>query len=155
MIIEKISFEIFFILESKRSRISKKKRSLSPSIVSPPSVTLNILSSNKTQKKRRPIPTSQSLNNYNSSPNFPISKVEVPQSSSLIRPIQYPIQPPIDPRNPVTWNVNDVCWYLNESGCSFAMKTIKEQVKRNFPSFKSFDYIQRKSMVLLFFFSMI
>jgi hypothetical protein len=28
----------------------------------------------------------------------------------------------------VTWNVNDVCSYLNQSGCSFALKTIKEQV---------------------------
>jgi hypothetical protein len=48
-----------------------------------------------------------------------------------MRPTQYPIPSPIDPRNPVTWNVNDVCWYLNESGCSFAVKTIKEQVKTN------------------------
>jgi hypothetical protein len=30
----------------------------------------------------------------------------------------------------VTWNVNDVCWYLNQSGCAFALKTIKEQVKQ-------------------------
>jgi len=109
------------IKESKRSRMPKKKRSLSPSIISPPSpVTLNILSStNKNKKQRRPLPVSQSFNDFNPS----ISKIEVQQSPSLIRPIP----PPIDPRNPITWNVNDVCWYLNESGCSFALKTIKEQ----------------------------
>jgi hypothetical protein len=32
----------------------------------------------------------------------------------------------------VTWNVNDVCSYLNQSGCSFALKTIKEQVRKKF-----------------------
>jgi hypothetical protein len=87
---------------------------------------LNILSSNK--KKRRPFPVSQSFNDFNSSSNVSIPKIEVQQSSSLIRSTQYSISPPIDPRNPITWNVNDVCWYLNESGCSFALKTIKEQV---------------------------
>jgi hypothetical protein len=95
-------------------------------------VTLNILSSplNKNKKKRRPFPSSQSLNDLNSSSKLTIPKVEVHQSPPLIRPSQLPIPPPIDTRNPVTWNVNDVCWYLNESGCSFALKTIKEQVMK-------------------------
>jgi hypothetical protein len=113
-------------------RIPNKKRSLSPP------VTLNILSpSNKNRKKRHPFPTSQSINDLNSASNVLIPKIEPQSSSSLMRSIQYPITPPIDPRNPVTWNVNDVCWYLNESGCSFALKTIKEQVH-----IKSFFFIE-------------
>jgi hypothetical protein len=120
-------FNKFFFLESKRLRIPKKKRSLSPP------ATLNVLSSNsncapspnKAKRKRSFFPKSQSLKES-------VPKIEVQQPSSLIRSTQYPIPPPpIDPRNPVTWNVNDVCWYLNESGCSFALKTIKEQVKQN------------------------
>ncbi len=90
---------------------------------------MNILSpTNKNKKKRHPFPVSQSFNDFNSSSNVSIPKIEVQQSSPLIRSTQYSIPPPIDPRNPITWNVNDVCWYLNESGCSFALKTIKEQV---------------------------
>ena len=65
--------------------------------------------------------------------------------------------PPVDTRNPLTWNVSDVCWYLNESGCSFALKTIQEQVKRI-----SIEWrrglnvsVRRRSMVLLFFCSTI
>jgi len=42
------------------------------------------------------------------------------------QPLAYPI-PLINTQNPVTWNVNDVCSYLNQSGCSFALKTIQEQ----------------------------
>ncbi|CAF1155621.1 unnamed protein product [Adineta steineri] len=104
------------IKESKRLRVSKKKRPLSSPL------TLDVLNSydnspsspNNTKKKRRLYTKSQT------------PKVEIQQPSS-IRSIPYPIPPPIDPRNPITWNVNDVCWYLNESGCSFALKTIKEQ----------------------------
>ncbi|CAF1510884.1 unnamed protein product [Rotaria sordida] len=131
------------IKESKRSCISKKRRCASPSIVcrSASPVTLNILSSNsnpsspsnKNKKKRTTLSTSQSLNDLNNcsnilKPNIESQNSSSSSSSSFIRPIQqYSIPPPIDPRNPVTWNVNDVCWYLNESGCSFALKTIKEQ----------------------------
>ena len=136
----------------KRSRMPRQKRSLSPSIGTPPPitpVTLNILSSekhppspgNKNPKKRRHIPIPPSSNDFKSSPSdYPIVKVEpAPTSPPLIRPSQYhPIPPPIDPRNPVTWNVNDVCWYLNESGCSFALKVIKEQVKKKPTHFSLF-----------------
>jgi hypothetical protein len=136
----KKTFSKFIYLETKRLRIPKK-RSISPPILSPSSVTLNILSSNKNslspsnknKKKRYPLPISQSFNDFNSSSNVSIPKLEVQQQS---RPIQYPIPPPIDPRNPITWNVNDVCWYLNEVGCSFALKTVKEQVKINHLVFK-------------------
>jgi len=77
---------------------------------------MNILSNpsspnNKTKKKRRSSP----INNHLTIPN-----IEIQQTT-------FPI-PLIDTRNPVTWNVNDVCSYLNQSGCSFALKTIKEQV---------------------------
>ena len=110
------------IESSKRSRNPRPKRSLSPAIVTPPPlptpVTLNILS-NRKSKKRRPLPPSESS-------NYSIPKVELAQTSTPL--IRYSIPPPIDPRNPVTWNVNDVCWYLNESGCSFALEVIKEQV---------------------------
>lgn len=129
---------------TKRSRIPRQKRPLSPSIVTPPPitpVTLNILSSDKKPKKRRHPITAQSSNDFKPSPSpsssssdFPNVKIEPSQttssSSSLIRPIQYPIAPPIDLQNPITWNVNDVCWYLNKSGCSFALNVIKEQVKK-------------------------
>jgi hypothetical protein len=104
----------------------KKKRSSSPPSL--PSVTLNILSSSsppiKTKKKRR---SPQSIDDIASSSELIIPKLEL--QSSLVSPT-YPISP-IDTRNPVTWNVNDVCSYLNESGCSFALKTIKEQVNQN------------------------
>lgn len=153
----------------KRSRIPRQKRPLSPSIVTPPPitpVTLNILSSDKKPKKRRHPITAQSSNDFKPSPSpsssssdFPIVKVEPSQttssSSSLIRPIQYPIPPPIDLQNPITWNVNDVCWYLNKSGCSFALNVIKEQVKKKNISFVEISCFlicfQRKLMVLLFF----
>ncbi|UJR24893.1 hypothetical protein I4U23_006260 [Adineta vaga] len=122
------------IQETKRSRISKKKRSLSPTIVSPPPPVRSDVSSstNKIKKNRRSIPQSQS-------PNIPTIKTEITPTVSPIRSTSYPIPPPIDPRNPLTWNVNDVCWYLNESGCSFALKTIKEQVNlnTNFPFYSS------------------
>ncbi|CAF4462189.1 unnamed protein product, partial [Rotaria sp. Silwood2] len=125
-------------LESKRSCISKKKRCASPSIVyrSSSPITLNILSSNsnpaspsnRNKKKRTTLSSSQSLNDLNNCSNILKQTIESQNSPPFIRPIQqYTIPPPIDPRNPVTWNVNDVCWYLNESGCSFALKTIKEQ----------------------------
>ncbi|CAF0809357.1 unnamed protein product [Rotaria sordida] len=111
------------IKELKSSRIGKNKRSSSPL------VTMNILSnscslSNKNKKKRR---SSQTINDINSScSNVTIPKIEIQQSTSSI--IQSAISiPSIDTRNPVTWNVNDVCSYLNQSGCSFALKTIKEQ----------------------------
>ncbi|UJR23902.1 hypothetical protein I4U23_026874 [Adineta vaga] len=102
---------------SKRSRLTKSKRPVSPVI------TMNILSDpssppNKAKKKRR---SPQFVNDLSSS----ISKIELPLASTLLQST-YPI-PPIDTRNPVTWNVNDVCSYLNQSGCSFALKTIKEQ----------------------------
>jgi len=92
---------------------------------------MNILSnpsspSNKNKKKRR---SPQTVNEFASSSDITVPKIEIQQStSSLIQPT-FPI-PPIDTRNPVTWNVNDVCSYLNQSGCSFALKTIKEQVKK-------------------------
>ncbi|CAF3448369.1 unnamed protein product [Rotaria sp. Silwood1] len=111
------------IQELKPSRIGKNKRSSSPL------VTMNILSdscslSNKNKKKRR---SPQTINDIDSScSNLTISKLEIQQSTSSIKQSTIPI-PPIDPRNPVTWNVNDVCSYLNQSGCSFALKTIKEQ----------------------------
>ncbi|CAF4128379.1 unnamed protein product [Adineta steineri] len=114
------------IKESKRPRITKNKRPSSPVI------TMNILSnpsspSNRTKKKRR---SPQIMNEFASSSlsssDITIPKIEIQQStSSLIQPT-FSI-PPIDTRNPVTWNVNDVCSYLNQSGCSFALKTIKEQ----------------------------
>ncbi len=109
---------LFFILESKRSRIGKNKRS------SPPLITTNILSNpsspnNKTRKKRRSSPIN---NDLISSSDITIPKIEIQQTT-------FPI-PLIDTRNPVTWNVNDVCSYLNQSGCSFALKTIKEQVSK-------------------------
>ncbi|CAF1122100.1 unnamed protein product [Rotaria sp. Silwood1] len=127
------------IKESKRSYISKKRRCPSPSIVyrSASPITLNILSSNsnpsspsnKNKKKRTTLSTSQSLNDLKNCSNVLKTNIESQNSSPFIRPIQqYSIPPPpIDPRNPVTWNVNDVCWYLDKSGCSFALKTIKEQ----------------------------
>jgi hypothetical protein len=71
--------------------------------------------SNKNKKKRRSSPPC-------SSSELVIPKMEIQQSTIPI--------PLIDTRNPVTWNVNDVCSYLNQSGCSFALKTIKEQVKQ-------------------------
>jgi len=106
------------ILESKRSRIGKTKRSSSPLI------TTNILSNpssptSKTKKKRRSSPIN---NDFASSSDITIPKLE-------LQPSTFPISL-IDTRNPVTWNVNDVCSYLNQSGCSFALKTIKEQVKK-------------------------
>ncbi|CAM4749184.1 unnamed protein product [Rotaria magnacalcarata] len=126
------------IQETKRTCISKKKRSISPSIVnrSKSPVTLNILSTNsnsslplnKKNKKLCLAPTPQSQNDINICSNIVKPNIESQNSPTFIRPIQqYSIPPPIDPRNPVTWNVNDVCWYLNKSGCSFALKTIKEQ----------------------------
>ncbi len=106
--------------------MGKTKRSSSPVI------TTNILSNpgsptNKTKKKRRSSPINNdypsSINNdYPSSSDITIPKVDI-QSQTF--PISL-----IDTRNPVTWNVNDVCSYLNQSGCSFALKTIKEQVKK-------------------------
>ena len=48
-----------------------------------------------------------------------MAKVDLPSPT-------YPV-PLLDTRNPVTWNVNYVCSYLNQSGCSFALKTIQEQ----------------------------
>ncbi|CAF1183653.1 unnamed protein product [Adineta ricciae] len=102
----------------KRSRLPKNKRSASPVI------TMNILSnpssppSNKAKKKRR---SPQFVPDFSSA----IPKVEISPPTTLLQPT-YPISP-IDTRNPVTWNVNDVCSYLNQSGCSFALKTIKEQ----------------------------
>ena len=135
--------QISLHLESKRSCTSKTKRHLSPPIENP--LTLNILSStsdssspkNKTNKKQRPIPvTSASPKNSNCASNVVISTIEKQRSPSLIRSMP-PLPPPIDPRNPVTWNVNDVCWYLNQSGCSFALKIIKEQVKKEILYFLS------------------
>ena len=111
----------FSFLESKRSRIGKTKRSSSPLI------TMNILSNppsptNKPKKKRRSSPI---VNDFASSSDLTIPKVEIQTPT-------FPIAL-LDTRNPVTWNVNDVCSYLNQSGCSFALKTIKEQVnKRTF-----------------------
>ncbi len=132
-----------FLLESKRSRIGKTKRSSSP-----PLVTMNILSNpsspiNKNKKKRRSSPINNDLT---------IPKIEIQQTT-------FPI-PLIDTRNPVTWNVNDVCSYLNQSGCSFALKTIKEQVTKKkeiffFLLFYNFFFCKRKLMVRHFFFLMI
>ena len=107
-------------LESKRLRTAKNKRASSPLI------TTNILSnpsspSNKTKKKRRSSPPMNDL--ACSSSDMIIPKIEIQQPTIPITLI--------DTRNPVTWNVNDVCSYLNQSGCSFALKTIKEQVKIN------------------------
>ncbi len=140
-----------FDLESKRSRLGKNKRSSSPL------VTTNILSNpsspnHKTRKKRRSSPTMNDfVSSSSSSSDITIPKLEIQQST-------FPI-PLIDTRNPVTWNVNDVCSYLNQSGCSFALKTIKEQVILNifllFFQIFFFSLIERKSMVPLFFFSMI
>lgn len=118
---EPVQIETKTIQSSKRSRNSRPKRSLSPAIVTPPPMTLNILSSKKS-KKRHPHPSSESS-------NYSIPKVELAQASTPL--IRYSIPPPIDPRNPVTWNVNDVCWYLNETGCSFALEVIKEQVNNS------------------------
>ena len=115
----------FFILETKRSRIPKKKRSLSPPVVSSPVRSSEVpFSPNKTKRNRRSTPQSQT-------PNVPIPKVEPLSAVPPLRTTTYSIPPPIDPRNPLTWNVDDVCWYLNECGCSFALKTIKEQVTTN------------------------
>lgn len=105
---------VFMILEFKRSRLGKNKRSSSPLI------TMNILSNpssptNKTRKKRRSSPINNELTS-----DVKVPKIEIQQTTFSI--------PLIDTRNPVTWNVNDVCSYLNQSGCSFALKTIKEQV---------------------------
>lgn len=128
---EPVQIETKIVEPSKRSRNPRPKRSLSPAIVTPPplpiplppppppAMTLSILS-NKKSKKRRPLPSSESS-------NYSLPKVELAQTSTPL--IRYPIAPPIDPLNPVTWNVNDVCWYLNKSGCSFALEVIKEQVK--------------------------
>ncbi|CAF2026421.1 unnamed protein product [Rotaria magnacalcarata] len=104
------------IKELKRTRLGKNKRSPSPS------VTMNILSnscssSNKNKKNRRS--PEMIIDSVSSCSNITIPKVEIQQSTFAISPI--------DTRNPVTWNVNDVCSYLNQSGCSFALKTIKEQ----------------------------
>ena len=86
--------------------------------------------SNKKKRKRNSLPSSSSLNDFHHSNDMNSSKVDNKHSPSLIRPFPNSIPPPpIDPLNPFTWNVNDVCWFLNESGCSFALKTIKEQVK--------------------------
>ncbi|CAF2615518.1 unnamed protein product [Rotaria sp. Silwood2] len=111
------------IKELKPSRIGRNKRSLSPL------VTMNILPNpcsplNKNKKKRR---SPQTVNGIDSScSNIIIPKIEIQQSISSIIQSSIPI-PPIDTRNPITWNVNDVCSYLHQSGCSFALKTIKEQ----------------------------
>ena len=104
------SFNSFFLLESKRSRLGKGKRPSSPL------VTMNILttSSSPTKKKRRSSATTDA-----SSSDMTMAKVDLPSPT-------YPV-PLLDTRNPVTWNVNDVCSYLNQSGCSFALKTIQEQ----------------------------
>lgn len=93
-------------------------------------MTLNILSpttssssaTNKNKKKRR---SSPSVNTFPSPSEESNQTVDVSPSASLLVP-SLSIPPS---RNPVTWNVNDVCWYLNQSGCSFALKTIQEQVK--------------------------
>jgi hypothetical protein len=105
---------------------------------------MNILSnpsspSNKNKKKRR---SPQIVNEFASSSDIIVPKVEIHQSTSSLIQSTFPI-PPIDTRNPVTWNVNDVCSYLNQSGCSFALKTIKEQVKKNtfFYLFKYFFHL--------------
>lgn len=109
----------------KRSRIGKNKRPSSPL------VTMNILSnpsspSNKNKKKRN---SPQNHNDINSScSDGTISRLELQQSTSSFTQPTFSI-PSLNTRNPVTWNVNDVCSYLNQSGCSFALKTIQEQVK--------------------------
>ncbi|CAF1010355.1 unnamed protein product [Adineta ricciae] len=109
------------IHESKRSRIPKKKRSLSPPVVSSSVRSSEVpFSSTKTKRNRRSTPQPQTS-------NIPIPKTEPLPVVSPLRTTTYSIPPPIDPRNPLTWNVDDVCWYLNECGCSFALKTIKEQ----------------------------
>ncbi len=102
---------------------------------SSPLITTNILSNpgsptNKTKKKRRSSPIN---NDYPSSSDITIPKVDI-QSQTF--PISL-----IDTRNPVTWNVNDVCSYLNQSGCSFALKTIKEQVKKRKIFFITFFFL--------------
>jgi hypothetical protein len=83
-------------------------------------ITTNILSTppsptSKNKKKRRSSPP------ICSSSDAILPKIEIHQPTIPI--------PLINTQNPVTWNVNDVCSYLNQSGCSFALKTIKEQVK--------------------------
>ena len=76
---------------------------------------MNILSnsSSPTKKKRRSSTTTTD------SSDLSIAKLDLSSPT-------YPL-PLLDTRNPVTWNVNDVCSYLNQSGCSFALKTIQEQ----------------------------
>lgn len=103
--------ELLLLLESKRSRLGKGKRPSSPS-----SVTMNILnhSSSPTKKKRRSSATTAD------SSDLSMAKLDLSSPT-------YPPAPLLDTRNPVTWNVNDVCSYLNQSGCSFALKTIQEQ----------------------------
>ena len=127
-------------------------------------MTLNILPtsdvnpsspSNKSKKQRRsllsPSSSSSSSTKLDPSPDVTQPKIELqPTPASLmIRSSPYSISPPIDTRNPVTWNVNDVCWYLNEAGCSFALKTIKEQVSLStsfeFPGL-TLDFVSSKEI---------
>ena len=96
---------------------------------------MNILSNplsssnkNTNKKKRTLAQTVTDITSSFSSSNLTKPKIEIQHSAPSFNQLAFPISS-VDIRNPVTWNVNDVCSYLNQTGCSFALKTIKEQVK--------------------------
>ena len=141
---QEFNFDFYSGLESKPVRSAKKKRSFSPESVPSISSSTDPLPSNKIKKNRRSppnIPPTNLIENYSSSSSssstselnsFPLGSIQKNDyeiNSSLVSTTSQSNLSSIDSRNPMTWNVNDVCWYLNKCGCSFALETIKEQVK--------------------------